>query len=270
MDISTLDLWATSGRSPLHRASALSKVVAALLVIAAIVAAQDLFVLLAIYLVLVAGVLTSRLPTLRVLSLAAYPALFALLFAVSAWNGSLLDPLLIITRAVTAATTMLLLIVTTPYHQLFAVLRHLLPKSIADALFITYRSIFILLDILGALLTALSLRGGFLRGKPLHNIRSLAAGVGLLLLRAIAYSEQLYTIMQVRGYSGTMVGGASWRQTTRMDLVPLLTAAAILAYVLLTRMLPEALQFNGDLLVLTFLAATAAAATRILYSRPSW
>jgi cobalt/nickel transport system permease protein len=270
MDIATLDYWAISGRSVLHRASPLSKVIAALLVIAAVVTVQDLFVLVSIYLVLVAGVLISRLPAIRVLSLAAYPALFALLFAASEWNGSLLGPLLVIVRAVTAATTMLLLIVTTPYHRLFAVLRRLMPSAIADALLITYRSLFILLEILGALLTALRLRGGLIRRRPVHNARSMAAGMGLLLLRAIAYSERLYTVMHLRGYSGTMVAGASWRRMTAVDILPLSVAAAILAYALLSLTVPEALQYNGDLLLLALLAVIAAAVTRALGPSHSW
>ncbi|MHB0869929.1 MAG: CbiQ family ECF transporter T component [Chloroflexota bacterium] len=253
MDIATIDFWAVHGRSPLHRASAAAKLAAAALLIAAIVATNDLFVLVAIYLAVVAGIVLSGLPVLRLLALAAYPALFVLLFAASRWTGSLLDPLVILLKAVAAAATMVALIATTPYPQLFGLLRHLLPGLVADALFLTYRSMFILLGILGDLLTALRLRGGLTRRRYLQNSRNLATGLGLLLVRAISYSEQLYDVLRLRGYSGRLAAN-SWHRPTRADLLPLVPALVILAAVLFFRFAPVGAQYNGYLLLASVLA----------------
>ncbi len=249
MDIGTIDFWAINGRSPLHRASALSKLVAAALLIAAVIATDDLFVLISIYLVAVAAIVLAGLPVVRVLALAAYPAIFALLFAISRWSGSLLDPLIVLLKALAAAAIMVALITTTPYPQLFALLRYLLPGLVADALFLTYRSIFILLGVLDDLLMALRLRGGLTRHRYLGNLRNLAAGLGLLLVRAIAYSEQLYDVLRLRGYSGRLAAGTPWRRPRRADLLPLSAGVLILGAVLAIRFAPGGAQYNGYMLL---------------------
>jgi len=64
-----------------------------------------------------------------------------------------------------AALAMVLLIGTTSYPQLFAVLGRVLPRVVADALLMTYRTFFMLLEAMDHLITALRLRGGLLRGK---------------------------------------------------------------------------------------------------------
>ncbi len=266
MDIGTIDFLAVKGRSPLHRASPLSKLVAAALLIAAIILANDLFVLLAIYLILVAAVVLARLPVLQLLALAAYPALFSLLFAVSRWSGSLIDPLLIIAKAMTAAATMVVLITTTPYPQLFTLLRHLLPALIADALFLTYRSTFILFGILGDLLMALRLRGGFSRHRYLHNTRNLAQGLGLLFLRAMAYSERLLDVLRLRGYSGKLASNSSLSHPSAFDLLPLATGVIVLASVLAFRLAPATTQYNGYLLLAALLALLGVAIARRWHS----
>lgn len=262
MDIGTIDYWAVSGSSPLHRASALSKLVAAGLLVAAVVITWDVFALLGIYLTVAAGVVLSCLPVLRVLAIAAYPAVFALLFAVSQWDGSLLGAILIIGRAVTAAAIMVALITTTPYPRLFAVLRHILPALVADALFVTYRSLFILLGLLGDLTTSLRLRGGLSRRRYLHNARNLADGLGLLLVHTVALTEQFYNVLRLRGHSGRLAGGVSWSRTTKYDLLPLGSGLLILAAVLLFRFAPGASLYNGYLLLASVVALLAALLAR--------
>jgi len=258
MDIGTIDLWAVSGRSSLHRASALSKLLAAGLLVSAVIVTGDVFVLLAIYLVIAAGVVVARLPLARVLTIAAYPALFALLFSISRWTGSLVEPLLITGKAMTAAAVMVLLITTTPYPQLFAVLRRFLPALVSDALLITYRSLFILLELLNDLLMSLRLRGGLTKRRYLHNARNLAAGLGLLFVRALALSEQLHDVLRLRGYSGRIAGGVSWRQTTRHDIFPLGASLLILTAVLFFRYAPGARLYNGYFLLAAILSLLAA------------
>lgn len=254
MDIGSIDFWAVHGRSVLHRASASTKLAAAAILIVAIVATGDPFTLIAIYLAVVDGIVLSGLPVLRLLALAAYPVLFVLLFAASRWTGSLLDPLVILLKAMAAAATMVALVATTPYPQLFALLRRVLPWPVADALFLTYRSLFILLDVLGDLLVALRLRGGVGRRSYLRNARNLAAGLGLLLVRGIAYSEQLYHVLRLRGYSGRLAAGPFLRPATGADLLPLGAALAILGAVLFFRFVPDGAQYNGFLLLASLLA----------------
>ena len=84
-DLSLVDHWASNGRSPWHRASALAKIafVAGVLFAALSAAAPGPLALLA------AGVLaclaTARVPLGPALLLALYPLLFSSLFVLSRW-----------------------------------------------------------------------------------------------------------------------------------------------------------------------------------------
>lgn len=239
MDIAALDRWAVQGGSPWHRASPLAKVAAAALAIAAVVASRDLTALVTLYLLLAACMTLARLPLGRVLAIAAYPAIFAVLFAVSRWDGTWQTPAVILLKAVGAAMAMVLLITTTPYPDLFAVFSRVLPRLVADALFMTYRSFFILLEGMDHLTTALRLRGGLQRRKPLRTIRNLALALGVLLIHAIDLSQRLYAVLILRGYQGRFPTGPRGREGgLRCDAVPLLAGVVLLTVAWAARSTP--------------------------------
>jgi len=250
MDIAAIDYWANSGSSPLHRSSALTKGLAALAFVTAAVLAASPYLLLAIYMILLAGVLVTRLPARRLLVIAAYPTLFALLFAVSRWDGELVAPALILLKTLTAAQAMVLLITTTPYTDLFAAVGRLMPGLLADGLFVTYRSFFLLLQEMDRMLTALRLRGGLRRGRYASNARNLSRALGMLLVQALDLSERLYSVLRVRGYRGRLEAGHRWRSVSDADLLPVVAAIAALALSLLARLAPELwLSYNGFVLM---------------------
>jgi cobalt/nickel transport system ATP-binding protein len=238
MNIAAIDYWANKGDSRLHRASTLGKGVAALAFVASVILAASPYVLLAIYLLLVAGVFATRLPARRLMAIAAYPTIFALLFAVSRWNGDFTVPAVIILKALTAAQAMVLLITTTPYPDLFAALGRFLPRLLADGLFLTYRSFFLLLKEMNMLMTALRLRGGLRPGRHVSNARNLSSALGALLIHALDLSQRLYSVLRVRGYRGRLMVGNRWRSTSRNDLLPLSAGAVALALALISRLLP--------------------------------
>ena len=63
MDIGTVDYWANNGRSSMHRASPTAKLLAAGLIVAAVIASEDPFLLLTIYLAVAAVIVSTKLPT---------------------------------------------------------------------------------------------------------------------------------------------------------------------------------------------------------------
>ncbi len=221
MDIYLIDYWAQSGRSRWHQASALAKISGTALTIAAVVLSGDIFVLIAIYVLLAAVVVGTRLSTRRILLLAAYPGLFAVLFALSRWDGDWLTPATIIAKALTAALATVLLIVTTPYPDVFAAFQRVFPPLVGDALFLTYRAIFLTLESMGHLLTALRLRGGLVSGHYLSNARNIASSLGLLLVNSLDLSQRLYDVLSVRGYTGRLAGSERWRRLSRGDWPPI-------------------------------------------------
>ena len=230
MDIAALDRWAVQGTSRIHRASPLGKLAATLLFIACVAVARDVLTLVTLYMALAALVVVARLPLRRTLTIAAYPAIFAALFAFSQWNGQWAAPVVIVLKAMNAGLAMVLLIGSTPYPQLFAIIGRTLPRVVADALLMTYRSFFLLLEAMDHLITALRLRGGLLRGRPMRTIRNLSVALGVLLVRSFDLGQRLYETLMLRGYTGRFPAGGNWKRLTpAYDSLPVIVGMILLA-----------------------------------------
>ena len=229
MDIGIIDYFANSGKSLLHRASPLYKIISTVFVLSSIVITNDFIVLLSIYLMLASLVILTRLPFLKIISIAAYPAIFAVLFAISSRNEDWIIPATIILKALCAALAMVILIVTTPYPRVFSSISPFLPRVILEGLYLTYRSLFILLELMGNLLRALRIRGGLSPKRYIKNISNFASGIGLLLIRGFDLSERLYGVMQVRGYSGKIADEEGKRKLSQKDIFPIAVGLFILS-----------------------------------------
>lgn len=232
MDVATVDYWATSGRSYLHRASPAAKVIAAGLCLAVVIGVANVLILVALYLTVLAAARRSAIPLRPFVLASLYPALFAVLFALAQYQGSWIVPLTTIAKAITAAGVVVLVIATTPYPRLFATFRVVLPSVIVDVLYVTYRSVFIVLGLLGHVLTSLRLRGGLFGRNVRQRVRNLAAAFGVAAIRSFDEGEHTYSVMRVRGYSGDISG--EQRQVVRPHDLPLLAAAAAIAAVAFT------------------------------------
>ncbi|MEQ9619935.1 MAG: energy-coupling factor transporter transmembrane component T [Deltaproteobacteria bacterium] len=259
MDVAIIDYYANSGSSFLHRAKALSKLIFAALVITSVVISSDMYLLLGIYLSLASLVIWSRLPLIKVISIAAYPAIFALIFAVASWNGSWIRAGVIILKALTAALTMVILIVTTPYPDIFSSIRPVLPKIIAEGMVLTYRSVFILLELTDNLVKALRVRGGLTRRRYLKNIVNFSSGIGLLLVRGLDMSEKFYGVMNVRGYGGKMLEGQREEKAGRNDFAAVILGGLILTVSLMIRFEAGPVQYGAYLTAFSVLAFIASA-----------
>lgn len=223
--LAQLDWVASAGRSPWHRASALSKLLLAALAIGLAIGAPTLPLQAALY---VAGwllVLSSALPARLAIAAVAYPLLFVGLIVVLRWDGTLETPLRIALRPLTATLFTVWLVATTPYPDLFAPLSRALPRTIADGLFLTYRALFVFLTRAERLYRAIHLRGG--DRLPTRKRLTLAGeGIGTLVLHGVERSERLHRAMLLRGHSGRVCGCRHWAEWTRADLA---VAAAALA-----------------------------------------
>lgn len=259
MDVAIIDYYANHGTSFLHRSKAISKIVFAALVIASVVIASDLYLLVGIYISLAALVIWIRLPLLKILTIAAYPAIFALIFAAASWNGDWIRAGVIVLKALSAALAMVILIVTTPYPDIFLSIRPVLPKIVTEGLVLTYRSIFILLELADNLVKALRVRGGLTRRRYINNIVSFSSGIGLLLVRGLDLSEKFYGVMNVRGYGGKISAVGREEKIGANDLTAVLTGALILTVTLLTRIEPGLREYDPYLAafsVLIFIASS--------------
>lgn len=235
LDLAIIDYWATSGRSLLHRAGPAAKIFMAGCFVAAVIITDYLPLLAAAYLVIAGLLLAARVPLFRVMAIAAYPVIFSTLFVISAWDGTWQTPALILGRALTAALTLVALLATTPYPRVFGLLSRVLPRIVGEALFLTYRAIFVLVDMAGELITATRVRSGVNVRHPVANLRNLSLAMGKLLIHAMDRSERQYDIMVVRGYSGAVAAPTRPWNSAATDAVPIILGIAALAAAIVIR-----------------------------------
>ncbi|MBN1193419.1 MAG: hypothetical protein JXA36_06990 [Coriobacteriia bacterium] len=201
MDVTAVDRSAVLGDTMLHRAAAVSKLVATGLILAAVVSVNDTLVALGLALSLTGAAAALRLPLRKMLPLALYPALFALVFAFAAAPGPVTGALLVL-KAVTAALAVVMLMFSTPYPQVFAPLQRVTPEIVGDALLMTYRSLFILAEKYSDLLRIVRLRSGVSARQPVRAARATTRALGGLLLYSFDLSQREYDILRLRGYEG--------------------------------------------------------------------
>ncbi|MDA8099216.1 MAG: energy-coupling factor transporter transmembrane component T [Nitrospiraceae bacterium] len=233
IDVSRVDYWAANGASPLHRASAWSKLLFVAFIVASAVLARQPLPLAAGIALLLALAAANRLPLTAVGMLSLYAAVFAGLYAASL-RGGIAVTAVVLLKAVMPAFAVGMLIVTTPYPRIFAFLSSFLPEILAAGLFMTYRTFFILLDMMHHFGTAIRLRGGFSPGSIIKNAGNISKGIGALLVRAVERSTRLYAVMSARGYSGSMaeptMGGVN-----PFDVPPIAAGLFVLMLVALWR-----------------------------------
>jgi len=231
LDVARIDHWAASGTGMLHRASPVAKVVFLLLVVSAAVVSKNPYALTAGYMVLIAVAVAAGLPWSRVMVLSWYAAVFALLYSLSIRGGVWIRALFVM-KAITPSCAMLMLIVSTPYPKIFALLSAALPEMITAGLFMTYRTLFILLDMMDNFGAAIRLRGGFSPGSLYKNSANISKGIAMLLVRAVERASRIYAVMVVRGYSGSMAERSPIR-LERADWLPLCAGCVVLLLVII-------------------------------------
>ena len=230
--IGRVDLSASSGTTMWHRASALSKLGLALLLVLIAVFARSLPLLVVLHAVAWGLALSSRLPVRVILAMLGYPLLFTALFVAASWDGSASTPLRLVLRPTTSCLTAVWLVATTPYPDLFAPISRLLPRRVADGLFITYRALFELVARAERLLRARQLRGGT-AGRWRGRLTASGESLGTLVLHSFSRSERLYATMLLRGHAGRICGCRHYAEPGAGDRWVAASAAGILALTLI-------------------------------------
>ncbi len=198
IQLSYLDYLAIEGGSFLHRLSPKWKILGMVFVLLGVVLLRNLTGLILLYGILLLLFFASRI-SLKVLPLTFYPLLFATLFIfISDFQIHFI--LLVFLKVLLGATGVVLLLGTTPYPFIFQTLDRFLPSIFVTALFLTYRSMFILLKVLEETHHALYLRGGFQWRHPWRSLINLSNAFGHLIITGINNSEKMYESMKLRGF----------------------------------------------------------------------
>jgi cobalt/nickel transport system permease protein len=200
IQLSFLDYSAVEGKSFLHRLSPILKIIGMLVVLFVIVTVRSLQGLFLLYVILLTLFFIARVPV-KIFSLTLYPLIFAFLFIFLS-GFRIFFILLIFLKVLCGSTGVVLLLASTPYPSIFSVLGRVLPSTFVMALFLTYRSIFILLTVLEETQHALYLRGGVQWKHPWRSLINISNGFGHLIIQGIDASEKMYESMVLRGFKG--------------------------------------------------------------------
>lgn len=217
MKVTTLDTWASSDAGFLHRTPTWVKLTGAAVVIGMVVATWSPVVLAGVVAAVALVGLVARLPMRTVLGLAAYPLLFSGLLVLTTAYGASSDWAILL-KTYTSALVALTVGFTTPYPVLFGALGRILPVFVNDALLMTYRSLFILADVLTNLMTAVRLRGATSWRHPVIAMRALGFATANLVLSTFDLAQADYEVMRLRGYQGRIVV-SSGRPVKDHDLI---------------------------------------------------
>ena len=234
MDVQFIDELAANGRTPLHDALPWAKGAASAALLAASIAARTPSVAGAAAAAVVLFASASRSQLRHAAAMALYPVFFAGLFALGWIRSSPLFALTVVIKAFSAGLVAATLITTTPFVDIFAAISRIMPALVSDALFMAYRSFFVLINELQDLLRAVRLRGG--AGRSLmEQLRTYGQVLGVVILHSADMTERMYRVMVVRGYSQRIESAREWPPPRPLDHLLIAYALAVLGMVLALR-----------------------------------
>jgi len=214
-----IDHYANNLSSYMHKASTLSKLISAALALGITMFTGSALALMIDFLLILMFMRTAKLPIFRMLRWTIYPAFFASLFALSQLPYSFILPIITMFKAVNAALIMLFLVSTTPYPELFSVIS-ISSQTIGNVAFLTYRFFFIFIDQASKRFTAMKAKGGLVGGWR-KRIENLANFLGLIFVISFEISENVYSALKTRGYSGKIFcHRKKERRFSKNDLMP--------------------------------------------------
>lgn len=206
MHLATVDYYGVNHRCWLQRCSGTAKIVFLAGFLALVISTRSLPFVGGLAAFLLALALVNKLPLRVLLPLALVPMVLASIFALSLRSWTL--GLLVVGRSGAAALAAAVVLMTTAPVRLFGLLTALMPGIMAELLFFTYRSFFILTGSLANTLQGVKLRGP---GPGLGQIPTLARVYGMTLVRAGDLASRQYDLLRLRGLGQGLKINRDWR-----------------------------------------------------------
>ncbi len=224
-DLDRMDHLAAAGDSPVHRASPMARVAGAAATVAGALVVEDLRAAAAAAGVVLLLAAVARAEPVRVLLRSLVPLPFlVVVFLLHPETGPERMGLLLL-RAGLSAMAAVVLVSTTRFADVLRVLGPVLPREVAAALAVLYRSLFLLLRSASHRMEAARLRGA--RG-------GVGAMVGGVLLESFERTENVACVMHVRGVDLPDPDRADAFRPRPWDVLPLGAGLAVLALALAT------------------------------------
>ncbi len=222
-DIGLITWHAENNRSIIAEISPVTKGVVLGLLIVLVTIISSLPLLLILYAALVASCALARLPLRRIFSWYMLPVLFVLsLVGLVAWgepgtpvfsftiagvsatltDAGLLLVLVLLTKALIIVTYSFLFLMTTRYEHIAAMIDRFFPDPLNQIFLLSYRFLFLTLDLTSSLVKAMRSRGGGMIQSFRRQARIFGQVFALTFIRSLDRSERVHAAMAARGYCG--------------------------------------------------------------------
>lgn len=235
MELNYIDYLANFHPNIFRRAAARYKLAFTAVLIAGAIIFRSIFLLAAIYFFMLLLIFLLRLPVFKIWLFSLYPLIFTAIFIYASFSG-LESVLMTALKVLSISLAVVFLICTTSYPKIFHSLGHFLPQLVSAGLYMTYRAIFIFLNLVSNLFDALKLKGGWNRHRPLNSLKSLSLVFGFLFIKSIDLGQKMTDIMRLRGFSGKIhyhEKSAHWRDLVEpANLLVIFLSAAVLGIIL--------------------------------------
>lgn len=253
-DLDLITHYSENCRSALSRASPWTKLVALIAIIVILTIANSIKLLVALYALILILYWQSDLPLRKLFDWCLLPILFVLslvvllmwsepgvpLFSLRlAWvsltltdNGLLLLIRLLL-KALISMTSSLLLLMTTKYAHLSAIIYRIFPSPLDQIFLMSYRFLFITLDMVDSMIRAFKSRGGGFIKSMSRQSQTFAEIFALVFIRAYDQAERVNKAMESRGYDGTYTTTTEVQQITPIEYLILSAFLVAVAYLLL-------------------------------------
>ena len=252
-DINLITFYSEHERSIFSKISPWTKGIMLVLIIVFITMVRSLVLLAGLYFLVLAIYWMAGLPVKRLFSWYSLPLVFVLsLVLILMWNepgtplftlglpyfsltltdnGAILVATLLL-KALISVTYSLFFLMTTKYNYFSAMIYRIFPSPLDQIFLMSYRFIFITLDMIDTMLKALYSRGGGLIKSMRKQTGMFAEVFALTMIRSFDRAERINKAMEARGFSGKYVAATNIPAIGVLEYVFMLASTILAAYLL--------------------------------------
>jgi cobalt/nickel transport system permease protein len=258
-DINLITYYSENCHSILCRISSWTKLIALISIVTILTIVQSIGLLVSLYLILIVLYWQSNLPLRRLFNWCLLPVFFVLsLVIILIWNepgislfslkfswlsltltdNGLLLLVRLLLKALISITSSLLLLMTTKYAHLSSMIYKTFPSPIDQIFLMSYRFLFITLDMVDSILIAFKSRGGEIMRSMGRQSKTFAEIFALVFIRSYDRAERVSKAMESRGYNGKYVAATEIQKMTFIEYTIIIFLFITVSYLLLLHSSP--------------------------------
>ncbi len=154
-------------------------------------------------------------------------------FSLTLTDNGLLLLIRLLLKALISMTSSLLFLMTTRYSHLSAIVYRIFPYPVDQIFLMSYRFLFITLDMIDSMIMAFKSRGGGFIKNMSRQTQTFAEIFALVFIRSYDQAERVNKAMESRGYNGTYTTSTEIQQIRPVEYTVLFAFLIAIAYLLI-------------------------------------